>query len=115
LFTASELGNKESFEENIDEKSLGVFIRELVGLDREAAKNAFSVFLNDTTYSAKQIEFINFIIDHLTENGVMEMDALFQSPFVDLHYQSVFGLFDKNEVEYIQSIIEDINNNAQSA
>ena len=116
LFTASELGDKKAFEENIDdEKSLSVFIRELVGLDRETAKNAFSDFLNDTTYNAKQIEFINFIIDHLAENGVMEMDALFQSPFVDLHYQSVFGLFDNTEVEYIQNIIEEINSNAQSA
>jgi len=39
----------------------------LVGLDREAAKKAFAVFLNGSTLSASQIEFINLIIDHLTE------------------------------------------------
>lgn len=48
------------------ETGLGVFIRSLVGLDREAAKQAFGEFLSGSTASANQIEFINLIIDYLS-------------------------------------------------
>jgi hypothetical protein len=64
--------------------SLGVFIRGLVGLDRSAAKEAFAEFLDDTRYTAKQIEFVNLVIDHLTEHGVIEARRFYESPFTDL-------------------------------
>jgi type I restriction enzyme, R subunit len=62
---------------------LGIFIRSLVGLDREAAKLAFAGFLSDKALSANQIEFVNIIIDHLTERGVMEPALLYERPFTD--------------------------------
>jgi len=37
---------------------LGIFIRSLVGLDRETAKQAFSQFVSGTTATASQLEFI---------------------------------------------------------
>ena len=45
-------------------------MRSLVGLDRETAKQAFSQFVVGTT--AIQLEFINLIVEELTENGVMD-------------------------------------------
>jgi type I restriction enzyme R subunit len=42
---------------------LGIFIRSLVGLDRETAKQAFSEFVVGTTATARQLEFINLIVD----------------------------------------------------
>ena len=39
--------------------SLGIFIRSLVGMDREAAKQAFGNFITGVKASANQIEFIN--------------------------------------------------------
>lgn len=48
---------------------LGLFVRSLIGLDREAAKQSFARFLAGKTLVANQIEFINRIIDHLTEHG----------------------------------------------
>ena len=47
------------------------FVRSLVGLDREAAKQAFSEFLLNRKLTANQHEFLNMIIDHLTARGVM--------------------------------------------
>ena len=41
----------------------GLFIRALVGLDRNAAKELFAEFLADGTITATQIRFINEIID----------------------------------------------------
>lgn len=48
---------------------LGLFIRSLVGLDRAAAKGAFSQFLQSRTLTADQVEFVNLIIEHLTQCG----------------------------------------------
>ena len=63
---------------------LGLFVRSLVGLDREAAKQAFAGFLAGTTLNANQIEFVNLIVDHLTEHGVMGAAPLYESPFTDI-------------------------------
>jgi hypothetical protein len=64
--------------------SFGVFIRGLVGLDRSAAKEAFAEFLDDKRYTANQIEFVNLVIDHLAEHGVIEARRFYESPFTDL-------------------------------
>ncbi len=63
---------------------LGFFIRALVGLDRETAKQAFSEFITGTTVTPNQIEFIDLVVQYLTENGVMEPDRLYESPFTDI-------------------------------
>ena len=62
---------------------LGLFVRSLVGLDREAATAAFDRYLADTTFSASQLRFIQLIVEHLTANGAMEVARLYESPFTD--------------------------------
>lgn len=74
-------------------QGLGLFIRSLVGLDREAATQAFGDFINSTAATANQIEFVNLIVQELTQTGVMESDRLFQSPFTDLNAQGPLALF----------------------
>ena len=65
------------------EGGLGLFIRQLVGLDREAAQEALSEFLDGSRCSAAQIRFVQMVVDHLTANGVVDPGALFGSPFTD--------------------------------
>lgn len=62
---------------------LGLFLRSLVGLDREAVVEAFSRFLDADTHTVEQIRFIEMVIDELTANGVMEPGRLFESPYSD--------------------------------
>ncbi|HSF61064.1 MAG TPA: hypothetical protein VLA69_05165 [Gaiellaceae bacterium] len=40
-------------------------------MDRAAAKEALAWFANDKTLSANQLEFVNLIVNHLTEHGVV--------------------------------------------
>ena len=42
-------------------KPLGEFVCEIVGLDMNAAKEAFSEFLNETSMDSRQIYFVNQI------------------------------------------------------
>lgn len=72
-------------------QGLGLFIRSLVRLDREAAKQAFGKFLSGSAVSADQIEFINLIIDHLTHHGILEPGLLYESPFTDINSQGPEG------------------------
>ena len=95
-----------------EEQGLGMFIRSLVGLDREAAKEAFAGFLSDNTASANQIEFINLIINQLTERGVMSHAALYESPFVDISPTGPEGIFSENKVRQIVSVLAEIRQSA---
>lgn len=112
LFEASGMESKDEYTKMFaTRKPLGLFVRELVGLDRAAAKEAFADFLDGAKYNNKQIEFINQIINFLTENGVMETEALFQPPFTDMHEESVYGYYSETQVISLAARIKSINDN----
>jgi type I restriction enzyme R subunit len=75
------------------EGGLGLFVRSLVGLDRDAAKDAFAAFMAGKNLNANQIEFVTLIIDHLTEQGAMDPRRLYESPFTDFDDQGISGVF----------------------
>jgi type I restriction enzyme R subunit len=87
---------------------LGLFVRSLVGLDRAAAKEAFAVFLSGRTLTANQIEFVNMIVDHLTENGAMDPALLYSSPYTDFSPRGVDGVFGAPEAAEIVSILRSV-------
>src|SRR5262249_48087511 len=79
------VGSRDDIDRAKEESSgLGLFIRSLVGLDRGAAKKAFAQFLSGETATANQVEFVNMIIDYLTQNGVMDPKILYEAPFTDI-------------------------------
>ena len=94
------------------EVGLGVFIRSLIGLDREAAKRAFDSFQAYRTLSADQIEFLNMIIDYLTERGIMDPRLLYESPFTDLDAMGVEGVFETADVVELIGILEEVRKRA---
>ncbi len=89
---------------------LANFIRSLVGLDRAAAKALFAEFLDDGA-TADQIEFIEMIVDYLTENGVMEASALYESPFKELSPEGPDALFSEAEVIRLVNVLGQANLN----
>jgi type I restriction enzyme R subunit len=91
---------------------LGLFLRSLVGLDREAAKRSFDAFLVGKKSTANQIEFINLIVDHLTQRGWMEPSLLYESPFTDFSPRGVEGVFNSAEVTQLLSILSSIRDHA---
>lgn len=94
------------------EGGLGLFIRSLIGLDREAAKEAFAELLAGQNLNANQIEFINLIIDYLTERGAMDPRRLYESPFTDIDDQGVSGVFPQADVQRIVNVLNDVRGRA---
>ena len=80
-------------------QGFGLFVRSLVGMDREAAKDALAGFLAGKTLGANQIEFVDLIVNHLTEHGVMAAALLYESPFTDLTPRGPDGLFSSTQVD----------------
>jgi type I restriction enzyme, R subunit len=91
---------------------LGIFIRSLVGLDTETAIQAFSQIVAGTTATSSQIEFINLIVQYLTENGVMEAARLYESPFTDINQQGPAAVFSASKVTEMVSVLEEIRSRA---
>jgi type I restriction enzyme R subunit len=90
---------------------LGLFVRSLVGLDREAAKAAFGEFTAGRRLSANQLEFLNMIIDYLTERGQMDPRLLYESPFTDIDPMGVTGLFG-DDAPAVIAILADVKRRA---
>ena len=95
-----------------ESSGLGLFIRSLVGMDREAAKQALGQFLSGKAQSANQIEFLNLIIDHLTEHGVMDPGRLYESPFTDINPQGPEGVFTSAQVDQLVALLHEIRQRA---
>jgi type I restriction enzyme R subunit len=91
---------------------LGLFVREMIGLDREAAKRAFDGFLAGKTLTANQIHFVNLVIDYLTQSGWMSAAQLYESPFTDFSPKGVEGVFGLDQVLQMVGILNDIRERA---
>jgi type I restriction enzyme, R subunit len=110
LFSAEAVESRERFEAVYGKtKSLKRLIREIVGLDRNAAKQAFARYLEGTTMSANQIRFVENIIDFLTQNGIMDPGILYEPPFTDLHQGGLDGVFNDEDADAIVLIVQSFN------
>ena len=109
----SEIGTKEEYDASFGSKPLGAFVREITGLDMNAAKEAFSNYLNDSNLNERQLYFVNQIIEYIVQNGLItDYSVLMESPFTDLG--SIADLFsDLNVWSGIKNVIDQINQNAE--
>ena len=113
MLSESGLGASEYFEKAKEESNgLGLFVRSLVGLDREAAKKALSSFSAGKTLTANQIEFVNLIIEHLTDHGIMPPELLYESPFTDVNPQGPDGIFNSTQIVELVTILSEVRSAA---
>ncbi len=116
LFSSEEVESRDRFEQVYGKDlSLKLFIRQIVGLDRNAAKAAFAKYLKAGNFSANQIRFVENIIDYLTQNGVMNPGLLYESPFTDAHSSGLDGIFNDDEADEIVALVRSFNDTVDSS
>ena len=102
-----QLGNASDYEKEFGATPVTQLVRKLVGLDRNAANEAFSEFLNNDSFNSKQIHFVKLIVDYVVKNGFIEDNrVLMEDPF-----RTVGGIIDlfENHVEERNKLIMTIN------
>lgn len=111
----SEVGTRQEYQAEYGEKPLGEFVREIVGLDMNAAKAAFSKYLDETHLDSRQIYFVNQIVEYIVQNGMMkDLSVLQEPPFTD--QGSIVEVFrDLTVWMGIRRVIEQVNANALAA
>lgn len=116
MLTENGIGDADTIARAKEEsQGLGLFVRSLIGLDRGAAKEAFAYFLEGKTLTAAQIEFVDLIINHLTEHGVMGAALLYESPFTYIAPHGPDDLFTSDEVDRLVAVLDHIRAAAQAA
>ncbi|MFS0824794.1 DEAD/DEAH box helicase family protein [Bacillus sp. 1P02SD] len=108
-----ELGTQEDYKKEFGETPITKLVRQIVGLDQQAANEAFSEFLSEERLNVNQIKFVKLIIDYVVKNGMLEKQVLQEDPFRSLG--SISELFQDNlsDVRKIIQTIDDINRNAE--
>ena len=110
ILVAAGIGGDETFEEASEKAgSFGRFIRSIVGLDRAAAKGVFAQFLDDKRYAKNQIEFVNLIIDELTERGVVDASRVYEAPYDMLAPTGPDDIFLEADANRIFAVLEDLS------
>ena len=102
-----QLGNASDYEKEFGNTPVTQLVRKLVGLDRNAANEIFSEFLNNESFNSKQIHFVKLIVDYVVKNGFIEDNrVLMEDPFRTVG--SIIDLFE-NHVEERTKLIMIIN------
>lgn len=109
----NELGSKEQYEKDYGDTPVTKLVRKIVGLDRQAAVEAFSEFISEQQLTLQQTQFVELIIDYIVKNGTLERQALQQDPFSSTGGIMVVFKDQLPKARGILDIIDRINRNAE--
>jgi type I restriction enzyme R subunit len=91
---------------------LGLFVRGMVGLDRESASEALSSFIDGRKLTGSQLDFLNLIVGYLTEHGVMDAGLLYESPFTEVAPLGPESLFTPDEIDLLIAALDQVHQTA---
>jgi type I restriction enzyme, R subunit len=109
----NELGTKKDYEKDFGDTPVTRLVRQIVGLDPQAANEAFSEFLTNEKLNIYQSRFVKLIVDYVVKNGLMDKKVLQQDPFKSVG--SIVELFKDNmeDARKIIGVIDEINRNSE--
>ncbi|MCP3671059.1 MAG: DEAD/DEAH box helicase family protein [Gammaproteobacteria bacterium] len=103
---------RKAYHDAFGDQPLGVLVRSVVGLERNAAKEAFADFLSEAPLHPDQISFLDEVVEYLVKNGTMQPKVMFETPFTHIHDQGVVGVFGEDNSRKIVELVRHINENA---
>ncbi|MFC3891409.1 DEAD/DEAH box helicase family protein [Lentzea rhizosphaerae] len=113
IFIESGIGTEAEIDQvKANSGGLGVFLRSITGLDREAAAAAFSKFQEGKTFTSAQLRFVNQLIDYLAHNGSITVDVFYRSPFNSIAPGGPEDIFVEVDIEAMIHTIHAVNSTA---
>lgn len=109
IFT-KELGSKEDYSYYFPDQPFGLTVRQIAKMDKKAAEQAFSQFINDNSLNEKQIAFVRKVINYISVNGYMNDTDIFEAPFDKPN--DVFSIFSQDDMDSLLRVINGINEKA---
>jgi hypothetical protein len=86
---------------------------QILNRQRSLLPTALAAYIREVTpLLDNQIEFVNEIVDHLTEHGVLSVDRLYESPYTDFSPLGVEGIFESSDLKRLVGILDDIRQHA---
>lgn len=86
-------------------EGLAHFVRSLVGLDRAAVEEALSDFIAGATLNAAQLDFLAVLTTQLSENGSVDIGALYDSPYSELAPTGPDELFGDEVLDRLELVL----------
>lgn len=109
----NDLGSKEQYEKDYGDTPVMKLVRDIVGLDRNAAVEAFSVFMSQEELNLEQTKFVELIIDYVVKNGTLERKVLQEDPFTTLGGVMVVFRDQLPKAKSMLDVVDMINRNAE--
>ena len=106
-----DLGNPEDYQREFGDTPLGLLVRKVAKMERAAAMQAFSSFINEQNLNQQQIVFVHKIVDYVVENGYIESIKVLMLPPFDKP-QNFLRLFSDAERKRLMQIVDSIRDNA---
>lgn len=101
------LGTKEEFDSISNGRTVGVFVRKIVGLSSEKVNEILNEYLQEYNFNSQQEEFLNEIVTFVKENGdILPEDLNESDPFKNIEYTDIFD----GETGPLYQFIEMIHN-----
>jgi len=91
-----------------EERSLGRFLRSIVGLERSAAEALLADFVQVPGFTRNQHTFIDLIIGELTVEGFVDPGRLYEDPYSGVAPEGPEGLFTEAQVTDLFTRLDEI-------
>ncbi|MGW0855681.1 DEAD/DEAH box helicase family protein [Streptomyces sp. NPDC002690] len=112
-FRTEGIASPEDLDEVRSSGGLGLFVRGLCGLDRQAAQDAFESFHVGRQLGSRRLDFLRLIIDTVAKRGILGLGDLYEDSFADLAPSGPDDLFTGEELEILKGVFEELRRTAR--
>ena len=106
-----QLGSEDDYKKEFGATPLGILVRNIAGMDKEAVQEAFADFINSQKLNQNQIVFVDKLVEYVRVNGYIKTGDIFDHAPFDKP-KSMYDMFEMPQIEEIWQIIDSFSRNA---
>jgi type I restriction enzyme R subunit len=107
-----EIGSKQEYEQTYQQQEryriwgghIAAFIRSLIGVDRQLAREKYIALIQGGELTQAQEEYLSDILDYVCQNGDITRETMSKEPFSSFDWRPVFHSRLSALVDYVDTI-----------